>query len=50
VRKRLEHPSDDRTAAERSRQGSIARQKALQTTQANKAAPFNAFPDWLLTG
>jgi hypothetical protein len=47
VSKRLEHPNDDRTAAERSRQGSEARQKALQTTQANKTAPF---PEWLRTG
>jgi DNA-binding transcriptional regulator GbsR (MarR family) len=50
VHRRMEHPNDDRTAAERSKQGSEARAKALQTTQANKAAPFNAFPDWLLTG
>jgi hypothetical protein len=47
VRTRLQHPNDDRTAAERSRQGSEARQKALQTTQANKTAPF---PEWLRTG
>jgi hypothetical protein len=50
VRTRLQHPNDDRSAAERSRHGSKARAKALQTTQANQAAPFNAFPDWLLTG
>jgi hypothetical protein len=50
VRTRMQHPNDDRSAAERSRQSSTARAKALQTTQANKAAPFNAFPDWLLTG
>ena len=41
------HSVDDRTSWARSQQGSRARQKALQTTLANKTAPF---PEWLRTG
>jgi hypothetical protein len=47
---RLQHPNDDRSSWVRARQSSRARQKGIEKAQANKAAPFNAFPEWLLTG
>jgi Winged helix-turn-helix DNA-binding len=50
VRTRLQHPNDDRSSWARAEQSSRARLKGLETIRANKAEPFNAFPEWFLTG
>jgi hypothetical protein len=45
-----ERGQDDRTTAQRSRHSSMGAAKAVATTRANKAAPFNTFPELLRTG
>jgi hypothetical protein len=45
-----ERGQDDRTTAQRSAHSSMGAAKAAATMRANKAAPFNTFPEWSRTG